>query len=208
LHHVEEELRHFVQRDLIDVLQASKAWGLTATVAAGEIHLATNCIRIELYCPGLASQSARIDFANRGGLLMASIAHLGWLGELSEGQREAFEDALAGWYKQAGVDLVREHLKRVLPPGSTYDVIQDGLVVWLDAERTQGAKYDLRLLEQAPQRIGPSGTVGLPANARSYLFSESPIAWSAWVEQWERDQAGKEHHPRLLPEVRLLPGGG
>ena len=70
---------------------------------------------------------------------------------------------------------------------------------------SRGVVYDLGRPEAPPRPFGTGGRgcrTGLPANARAFLFSERPILWTAWVEQWERDQAGKGHEPALLPDVR------
>lgn len=106
LHHVEEELRHFIDRELIAPLAASKAWLVSATVAVGHSQLATNQIGIELLCPGLAPGSCRLVFLNRGGRLVARLDGPGWLAAIEPGPRAAFANALAGLYKRAGVDVV------------------------------------------------------------------------------------------------------
>ncbi len=105
LHHVEESVRHFVERDLIATLAASQTWGNTHTVASGEIHLATNSIRIELCCPALGGEPVQLEFANRAGRLVAGIDEPGWLITLPPSQREAFHDALAGFWKLSGVEI-------------------------------------------------------------------------------------------------------
>jgi hypothetical protein len=203
LHHVEEAVRHFVQRELVAVLSASTAWSVSAKPVVGEIHLGTNRIRFELCCPALAGDSVLIDFEHRAGWLLAGIARSGWLDELTEGPRAAFTTALAGLYKKAGVDLVNQELEAVLPRGTVTDVTREGLKVWAGVERCDGVVYDLHQPEEPPRSIG-AGIPGVPADARPLLFSARPVTWSAWVEVWERDRAGKGHEP-LLPGVALLP---
>src|SRR5262249_1477251 len=103
IHHVEESVHHFIARELIDVLAASKGWNMSASVAIGHLSLATNRIRTELCCPALAGDSILLDFEHRGGYLLAGIARPGWIASLDEGQRATLCDALAGLYKKAGV---------------------------------------------------------------------------------------------------------
>jgi hypothetical protein len=203
LHHVEQRLRHFGQRDFIDVLASSRSWNLSASLALGEVWLGTNRIRVELCCPALAGASVLIDFDHLGGWLVASIARAGWLDSLSAPQRAAFASALTGLYKRAGVDLVWQHLEAVLPRGAVIDVRHDGLFVWQDAERTRGVVYDLEQPDEAPRVVGPGG-LDVPGHSRDVLFSAWPVTWAAWVEWWEYDQAGKPCEP-LVPGVVLLP---
>jgi hypothetical protein len=103
---VEEEVRHFVERELIVPLHASKAWPADRQVSLGKVRLATNRIRIELCCPGVGSESALLDFENAGGQLLAGFTRPGWLGNLTV-ERCTLSDLLAGFYKLAGVRLLR-----------------------------------------------------------------------------------------------------
>jgi hypothetical protein len=202
LHHVEEGMRHFVERELVDVLRGSANWNLSASLAVGEVWLGTNRIRCELCCAGLAGASVLLDLAHQAGRLVASVARTGWLDALTDSQRAVFTTALTGLYKKAGVDLVREHLQAVLPAGVVVDLRRDGLFVWADADRTRGGLYDLDRPEAAVQAV--DGGLDVPGHTRDVLFSAQPVAWSAWVEAWERDQAGKEQEP-LVPGFVLLP---
>ena len=56
LHHVEEALRHFVERELLFVLNESKGWS-APHVTAGAIELCTNRVTMELACPALNAGS-------------------------------------------------------------------------------------------------------------------------------------------------------
>ncbi len=203
LHHVEEAVRRFVQRELIDYLTHSRAWGLSASLAVGEVPLATNRIRIELCCAALAGDSVLLDLEHEGGRLLADVSRSGWLGTLTAQQRAVFATALTGLYKKAGVDLVWQHLRAVLPAGVVVDVKRDGLFVWADVGRTNGMVYDL---DQPDEPARPIGACGLeaPPTARDLAFAARPVTWSAWVEQWEQDRAGQPHRP-LLPGFVLLP---
>lgn len=105
-HHVEEAVRHFLERELVAVLTASRRWGTVATVAVGDVHLATNRIRAELCCAALGGEGVLLDFESSDGGLTAAVARPGWLAGLGEAHRAAFADALAGLFKKAGADRV------------------------------------------------------------------------------------------------------
>jgi hypothetical protein len=207
LHHVKEALRHFVERDLIAVLASSHTWGTNHTLTAGEIHLATNRIRFELRLEASNAAPVCIDLANRGGRLVAGVDQIGWLVLIGDDQRKAFRDALAGFYKLSGVDFVREQIAARLPPGSDYEFTPDELIVWLDGGRslTRGVAYKLAHPDERPRPLATAMDASVPPNTRKFLFAENSLFWADWVEQWERDRAGKEHEPPLLVGVGLLP---
>jgi hypothetical protein len=218
LHQVREALHHFVERDLLAVLAQSNSWGADTRLHVGEVRAGTNRIRVELCCPELAGEGLYLDFEEHDGLLLAGVApcpsggdaaQASWLARLSTEQARALTDALAGFYHRAGVDLVREQLKGLLPSGLPWAVTEEGLLVWPTRGFATEAVYDLR---QRPE-LAPRPLVGplipdLPVLEESQMFfSETPVRWDEWVEAWERDRAGKGHDPLLAPDVRLLPGG-
>ncbi len=197
---IEESLRHFVARGLLAILDSSKSWGLGTLVHPGEVKTGTNRIRIELRCLDLGKIGVRIDFEEHDGWLVAGIGQAGWLDQLSPEQAKAFVNALAGFYKMAGVDLVREQLATLLPAGTTYAVSGHGLTVWPGGDTK--AVYDLDAAEMQPVPPLP----GLPTlSAEQVLFSATPIYWADWIEVWEHDRAGKGHTLALVRGQRLLP---
>ncbi len=113
------------------------------------------------------------------GLLVASVDQVGFLSGVSAEQQQTFLDALAGFYKLAGVHLVREQVAARLPSLGEYCITRTGLVP----------------LAQ-PEQVVP--LAGL-------LFCERPISWKDWTETWERDRYGKGHDKPLLPGMCLLP---
>jgi hypothetical protein len=180
---VVERLRHFVERDLLAVLATSRTFAGAPPLEAGQVRAATNRIRIELRPMG-SGDSLFLDFEDRAGWLLAGTAPgpagKTWLADLTAGQLLAFRDGLAGFYKLAGVALVREQIEAVLPPGATYDVTEEGLLVW----------------------PAPGLKVG---TERDVVFRSAPIRWEDWVRTWEADHAGEGHPPLLPASVRLLP---
>ncbi len=191
LHHLCERLRQFVERNLFAILSGSKSWGDAIPLHVGEIHIATNRIRIELVGP---ASSIHVDFEEHGGWLLAGLAcstacPQSWLSRLSPQQGMAFRDALGGFYKLAGVDAVCEQIASQLPPDAVYDLTEQELVVWPGPNQNGEVVYDLK--------AGPQ--------ADALLYSATPIRWADWVETWQRDHDGKGHDPLLPLRVRLLP---
>jgi hypothetical protein len=203
LHHVEEAVRHFAERGLVATLAGSRALAAGRTLFVGPVHAATNRILVEINSTmpvdlsegsatavmrRLAPESLEIAFEVQSGWLVSGITRPGWLTGLTREERLALADALAGFYKLAGVDLVCEQTAAVLPPGATWSMSAGQLAVWADGRVT---------------RYNPSDEVALAWDR--LRFDRMPLRWVDWVGAWERDQDGKAHEPPLLPEVRLLP---
>ncbi|HTU22019.1 MAG TPA: hypothetical protein VMG10_28530, partial [Gemmataceae bacterium] len=209
LHHLRERLRHLVERNLFAILAGSKSWGDVLHLSVGEIHIATNRIRIELQGP---AASIHVDFEEHGGWLLAGLTCLTgcsqtWLAHLTPEQGVVFRDALGGLYKLAGVDVVREQIESQLPAGTAYDLTENGLVIWSLAGPDAEVVYDLEdRPEITPRSHGPSMLPAMPPLAAdAVLYSETPIRWTEWVQTWQLDHDGKGHPPLLPPRVRLLP---
>jgi hypothetical protein len=187
VHHVEEGLRHFLDRNLVAWLAASKGWSMTASVVVGHVNLATNRIRAELCCAAIEGESVLLDFENRGGYLVASLARRGWLASVGDGPLAAFVDLLAGLYKKAGVDLVAEDLRAHLPAEASWEVTEGGLKTWAGPD-------------------GANASVSRPGepNGAGLWFRDRPLPWSRWVEVWERDHKGEAHRPQALPGATLV----
>jgi hypothetical protein len=185
LHGVEESIRHFVDRQLLALLNASRSWG-GALVTTGHVALGCQRIKVELRCPQRSDASAWIAFEEQAGWLLAGVPQLGWLTGLSDSPRRALLIALAGWYKLAGVELIREQIEASLGQAAwACDMAGENLTVRTAACR--GAVVD-RVLPVTP-----------------LLFENVAIPWRRWVEVWERDQAGAELLEPFLEGIRLLP---
>ncbi len=132
---VERHVRRFVQRELMTLLLESQGWQ-AGPLSVGEIQLGTNRILLELYSPNLGEQSLWIALEEHAGWLVAAVHERGWLDRLSRRQRRTLANALAGFYKLAGVDLVREQLEAQLQPTAhVYEIDERGLVVRRRARR-------------------------------------------------------------------------
>jgi hypothetical protein len=209
LHHVEEAIRRFAERDLLALVNGSKSW------MAGPVHLAaveagSNRIRLELACPALGPDPLELKFEELSGWLLAGASRQGWLPRLSTGQASVLATALIGFYQQAGVDLVREQIEASFQsPCPPYDIADEGLVVWPGGSYEEKVVYDLR----AGPMLRPRVVEGKPAaelpvlDTRRLLFSTRALAWHDWVAAWEGEQTGAETAKPLLPGVRVLPLG-
>ena len=217
LHHVEEAVRRFVERNLLAVLAGSKAWDQTSPLQVGNIHLASNRVRVELR---RGDRSIYCDLEEHAGRVVAGITlspeyaaqgearpRHGWLDRLPPEQARAFTDALAGFYKFCGVDLVREQVRALLPPESWFAFEGRGLVVETGPALDTGGVYDLQSGGLNPSQpfdgLAPAPLRVLPAD--KLVFARKTILWEDWAEAWERDSAGKGHKPPLLRGVPLLP---
>jgi hypothetical protein len=214
LHHVREALQHFAERNLVAVLSHSKDWAAAAP-AVGEIKLGSTRLRIELRGPGGAGGSVSVDFEEHGGWLTAGLGRPAgadgeggtWLDGLTSAQRLVLRDALAGFYKQAGVALVREQIAAALATGAPYAIGGPGLVVWPGDGLASEAVYELDgAAEVSPRwRAGPPGSGLRKLPAADLFFRAVPVRWDDWVRTWEEDGAGRGHPPLLPASVRLLP---
>src|SRR5262249_54164213 len=97
--------RHFVERELVALLNGSRGWG-GRRLEVGRVRLATNRIAVELPCPELGDAGLCIDFELHDRSLTAGVARPGWLPHLSAEQRDVLRMGLAGLYKKAGVSAV------------------------------------------------------------------------------------------------------
>jgi hypothetical protein len=209
LHEIEKALRLFVELEMLCLLRQATSWqGLRPGL--GRVVLATNRIRIELVHGDFPERPVWLEFRERFGWLLAEIAERGWLEHLTQEQARALNTALAGLYKRAGVDLVREQVAAGLPPrGADYDLNEHGLVLWLDRVHAQAVCYPLRA---GQERLEPRAPGGGPAadwpvlEARRLVFARVPVSWEQMVQSWQKDQDG-QGHPRLVSagvEVELL----
>ena len=232
LHHEAESLRHFVDRELIGLLTASRTFR-ERSLSVGHVELATNRVTILLLDRDQPDEPMRIEFDEQSGWLIATVADLGWLRELTDEDRAVFRTALAGLYKLGAVDLVREQIESQLvasripdvasvpdatstakatatiPDSHPYDIAPTGLVVWPLGRYETEVHYSL---DEAPMSIPrprtlarASGLIPLPVG--SLLFAEHSLNWADWHAYWEAEQNFAAIPLRLLPDVAILKNG-
>ncbi|REK08931.1 MAG: hypothetical protein DWQ37_18870 [Planctomycetota bacterium] len=201
LHQASESIRRFVDRELLEVLHESRTWA-DQSITTGEIRLGCNRIVIELYCPDLSQDGMYLAFSDASGWLVASIHKRGWSDHLSYPKRHALASALAGFYKMAGVDLVREQIEANLAAGSPgYEINDRALVVWPAAHVP---KLAYRLRDWPTLNDGADDEQFAPDRDR-WVFSATDISWRRWVVTWELDQLDGISQHAVLENTALLP---
>jgi hypothetical protein len=206
LREVARSVELFVQRELLVLLQQSKGWG-KQPLRVGQVLLSCNRIRIELAHASFPDEPVWLAFEQRFGWLLGSLQGPGWLRYLSAVHAQIFTTALAGIYKLAGVDFVREQLTALLPAGVPgFDLTQEELLVWTSHRNGQAIAYDLGDGQDQlwPRRGHGQRVEGAPIlNARRLFFSRVPLTWQEWVEFWQKDQE-EQGHPHLLSDSVML----
>jgi hypothetical protein len=206
LHHVEESVEHFIEREFLALLRQSHGWGGLA-VHLAEIHLATNRIKVMLLCPSLDDSVLVLSFDNLHGWLVAGVTQRGWLPKLNSAQKQTLAAALAGLYKMAGVNLTREQVEESLGPTRVaFDITSDGLQVWQAPTYEAAAVYDVNdgpLLRPLPL-VGHPLAAFPELDTGRLLFSNVPLTWQDWVRTWDRDR-GLVNGDRRELAVAVLP---
>lgn len=133
---IEQAVRHFIEREFIFLVNTSKSW-TAPHVSLGAIDLATSQIDVELACPSLKSEPARIVFTLKAGVLHASVADAGWLPLLTVEQQRLVHVALAGVCKLGGVDEIDNQV----PPAPRFGEIEIPWSLWVETwEREEAGK--------------------------------------------------------------------
>lgn len=102
LHHIEESLQQFVDREFLTLLHTSGALG-NDELTLGEVRVATNRISIELLEPRHSTPAMSVLFVEREGVLRVRIEAAKSQGSLRE-RSLALNAALAGLADKAGAD--------------------------------------------------------------------------------------------------------
>jgi hypothetical protein len=209
LHHVEEAIERFVDRQLVSMLNEVAAFRAT-DVAVHHVEIGSNRVQISLACPTVGPNPVVIRFEQQSGWIVASLADAGWSGALDERQRDIFEIAIAGFYKLSGVDILREQVEDVLRRGGTvtpaYDIADEGLVVWPGNRFEIEVVYDLRSAKLRPTvRGGPDDAEPLDLAGYHALFGREPLYWAVWSTTWRQIQRGEEPQRIIVGPSLLRP---
>ena len=208
IHEVEHALEVFVERELVGLLRESKRWG-AGELSVHAIDVGSNRIRVGIACGEVGPDVAWIHFEEQSGLLVASVARAGFVDALEDGPRATFETALAGLYKRAGVDVVREQVEALLG-ADTYDIAAEGLVVWPGEGYETEVVYDLARAGtlQGVVRGAPLPTTPRALEANHLRFGRQEILWTSWVEAFREDGPGEERRRVLAGPPVLRRRGG
>ncbi|MBL0214393.1 MAG: hypothetical protein IPQ07_10950 [Myxococcales bacterium] len=208
LHHVEEAIAKFVDRQLVSMLVEVPAFRAT-DVALGRIDIGSNCVQMTIACPSIGTTPATIRFELQSGWIVGGLAEPGWTAQLDEDQQKIFVIALAGFYKLSGVELLREQLEHALKPDDQetppYDIADEGLVVWPGEGFETEAIYDLNAAKLTPiVRGAPYGGQLFDLGGRHALFGREPLYWSVWSTTWQQISRGEPPMP-IIVGPSLLP---
>lgn len=187
LHHVHIAVEHFVVREFLELLRETPAWS-AGDVVVQRIRLASNNIRIELVHADEADDPMILAFEEQSGWLVAGISQAGWVDRIPDDQRNVLFTALIGFYRLAGVDLIREQIAAGFPNRNiSYDINEEGLIVWPEPSFGQQAVYNLRhspIIRPYPRQVVRE--FELPAiDAHRLVFAETRLEWETWATQWD-----------------------
>ena len=185
LEHVENAIRSFVERELIRLLKACPVWK-DSGLQCGHIHAASNSFYVELECDSLGSPSVRLLFQEQSGWVAASVPESGWLRFASMDQLNSFQNAVQGFYRKSGIDMVREQLETNLIHSHPYDINSEGFAIWPNGHFDRELTVDLS--RKGPVRPMPgseASTAGIfPMDRHAVLFNESRTEWTQWLYLW------------------------
>lgn len=201
LEHVEMAIRNFVERELIRLLQLCPAWGSTG-IECGRIHTASNSFVLDLESPTLGEQPIRLLFQEQSGWVVASVAETGCLRFASADQLRSFQNALEGFYRKCGIDMVREQMEAKFLHGHQYDINWEGFAIWPHGMFSHELTVDLyRKGNLRPLPATEAAAAGIhPVDRESILFFETGTDWNEWVRLWSQTP----EHPQPLA-CRQLP---
>lgn len=191
LEHVERDVRRFIARELIQLLNLTPAWN-GRQLKCGRIHAASNSIQVQIECEKLSDQVLVLLFQEQSGWAAATISDPGWLRFASAEQLRCVEHALEGFYRKAGVELVREQLESRLVGRNCYDINSTGLAIWPDRHFRTELTVDLHrqhIIRPTPAAEAAQFGI-LPVDKDQVVFADSFTEWRAWEELWEPGRSG------------------
>ncbi|XZE18574.1 hypothetical protein SH449x_003871 [Pirellulaceae bacterium SH449] len=185
LHHVEAAIQAFVERELISLLDKCSVWK-AFPVKCSHVEAFSNSFVVELECPELEASVLQIWVQEQSGWIVASIAQSGWLTSASDEQWNSFCNAIEGFYRKSGIDLVREQMESALTKRYPYDIDSAGLLIWpsnaFDVEIVTDLKADGDLLPVPEVQAAEAGLH--PTTRERVIFSSTHSAWADWEALW------------------------
>jgi hypothetical protein len=208
---VEQAVRRFVDRELVAILHRCPRWTF-GELEVARVDLGSNRIRVELGCSELSAAPCTLTFEEQSGFVVAGVSEPGFLGALrarSELGVLLFENALAGFYQRAEVDLVREQIEAELGEGAHYDVADEGLLVWPGQDYQSELVYRIDTRRSRPitpkvRGVAPTTPPSVLDTGRM-LYRQQEVSWVAWVAAWGAADHDGVDVPRLLPGRSILP---
>lgn len=207
LHHVEESIRHFIDREFLAILGESHAF-LGIELRLSEVRLTVNCVKLEIAAVGLSAEPLVIDLESQSDWIAVAIREPGWVERLDRNQRQVLEAALLGLYRQSGVDLSREQIRRLLPkPTPEYDIDDKGLLVWPNRDFRESLIYEIDdRKEFTPRPATLARTYSYPPiDSASLVISKTPLLWESWVNWWQAENESRPRPPLVADFPEVLP---
>ena len=185
LHHVESAIQAFVERELISLLEKCSVWK-AFPVKCSHVEAFSNSFVVELECPKLGASVLQIRVQEQSGWIVASIAQIGWLRTASDEQWNSFCNAVEGFYRKSGIDLVREQVENTFTRRYPYDIDSAGLLIWPSKSFDIEVVTDLNAEgELRPTPEAQAAEAGLqPTPRERVIFSSTSTIWSDWEGLW------------------------
>jgi hypothetical protein len=201
---LETLLLKFVGREFCALLQQSPAWR-TTPVEASRVELASNRIRFMLSHPVHADQPLILTFENREGWIVASLADAPWLGELGDDAKTQLHNTIVVLYKIAGVDLIAEQIRHMLPTaGDHFTFSPRGLVIWPTERQGKELLVDL-VPETDVSKPPPDPAISvLTWDLSRVLLSRRPLTRHECIDAWPGSR-GTTPSVRLMDDIAVLP---
>ncbi|MEQ1831138.1 MAG: hypothetical protein ABL921_34650, partial [Pirellula sp.] len=198
LHHVEQSIQSFVDRELISLLQKCKEW-MNLPLRCTRIEAASNSFSIELECPTLGASSVQLRLQEQSGWLIASLSQIGWLKSVSKEQGNSFLNALEGFYRKSGIDLVREQLESNLTQQHPYDIDSAGLLVWptkrFDVEIVADLEDERTITPLPAPQAAEAGLA--PIERERLVFSATHTEWKQWESIWSDNRLATSSNTKI-----------
>ena len=147
---------------------------------------------------GGVADPLRIYVAYMENHLQAWIDRPAWMDELTDDKRHALAWSLAWIYRAAGIEVARETLDLLAPPGTTQTRLDEDRVIFTVAENLR-VTYRLtdqgRAWHRVPEHAPFQGAPGTPEEVRPAwraLFGEMPFTWSLFVDRWTAGANGQD----------------
>ncbi|WP_437228206.1 hypothetical protein SH661x_000779 [Planctomicrobium sp. SH661] len=127
--HVEEAVQHFVERELIALLEEVPFLPETQ-LQVRNVHAATNRIELELLRADQPEDPARLTWEYSHGQLVGKIDPAGWIDQLSEEDFELLKSGLEQLFQLAGVQNVEGQVQLSVAPPIVWE---DSVTYWTRA---------------------------------------------------------------------------
>lgn len=133
IHHVEEEVTRFVDRQLIFLLR-EVGFLRHVGVSIGGVHASVSRIDVALVNADVddPDQAVMLAWEYRDGQLVGSTSSAAWVDELDSSQRNILKAAISGLFQRSGVESVSGPLASAVRPTTTWD---DWVETWRNARK-------------------------------------------------------------------------